>query len=391
MRSQQRLSLLVALPCLFLAASLRRADASATMLSPLALHVGKRVEQLVSRRTYSDSTTVTPGVWKHRDALVARGGQKNANTRTMTRTTMETLNLLSGGVAGTVSSTITNPLEVIKAQLQSSNTAKGEFITGRGHPLVVAKQIMKKDGITGFFRGLPPTLVGIIPGRSAYFYAYERTKEWLDPLFPEGTPINAVISGLSAGIVGNTLTNPVWMIRTRMQILPDASAGQRAYAGYGDAIASIWKNEGLGGFYKGLAASYWGCSEGALQFLMYEQFKTRLLRRENERRAKQGLPPTQELPKATYFWSAATAKLFAAIAVYPHEVARTRIREQARDGVYRYTGMWKTLSIIAKEEGTRGLYSGLGVHLLKVVPNSAFMFLTYEMVRSWISTFEIVD
>lgn len=366
------------------------ADASAPLLSPLALRVGQRVEQLASRRSSTTPSRISPDLNSHRNALVARGGQ-NTKPRTMTRATMETLNLLSGGVAGTVSSTITNPLEVIKAQLQSSNTAQGEFITGRGHPLVVAKQIIKTDGLAGFFRGLPPTLVGIIPGRSAYFYAYERTKEWLDPLLPEGTPLNAILSGLSAGIVGNTLTNPVWMIRTRMQILPDAAAGQKAYTGYGDAIASIWKNEGLGGFYKGLAASYWGCSEGALQFLMYEQFKTRLLRRENERRTKKGLPPTSELSKATYFWSAATAKLFAAIAVYPHEVARTRIREQARGGVYRYTGMWQTLGVIAKEEGAKGLYSGLGVHLLKVVPNSAFMFLTYEMVRSWISTFEIVD
>jgi solute carrier family 25 protein 33/36 len=33
-----------------------------------------------------------------------------------------------------------------------------------------------------------------------------------------------------------------------------------------------------------------------------------------------------------------------------------------------------------REEGLRGLYSGLGAHLIRVVPNSAIMFLVYEAV-----------
>jgi solute carrier family 25 protein 33/36 len=93
----------------------------------------------------------------------------------------------------------------------------------------------------------------------------------------------------------------------------------------------------------------------------------------------------------TYFWSAAAAKMCASIATYPHEVARTRMREQARGGIYKYKSMWQSLAVISQEEGMKGLYSGMGVHLLKVVPNSAFMFLTYEVVRSWLSEFTVVD
>ena len=299
--------------------------------------------------------------------------------------------LFSGGVAGTIASCITNPLEVIKTQLQSSNTASGNLAVGRGHPLTVAKRIMEADGVAGFWRGLPPTLVGIIPSRSAYFYAYQRSKTALGPYLPEGSPLNAMIAGLMAGLTGNTLTNPIWMVRTRMQILADSSAGQVSYAGYGDAIKSIWKAEGIGGFYKGITASYWGCLEGSAQFLIYEQLKMRLLIRLNKQRAEQGLPPTDQLPKATYFWSAAFSKMCASMFTYPHEVARTRMREQAREGIFKYKGMWQSLGVIAREEGRQGLYSGMGVHLLKVVPNSALMFLTYEVVRSWLSEFTVVD
>ena len=288
-------------------------------------------------------------------------------------------------MAGTVAACITNPLEVVKTQLQSSNSAKC-------HPSEIAKRIFHADGVAGFWRGLPPTLLGIIPSRSAYFYAYSKMKSFLHPTLPEGSPPNAMIAGFSAGIVGNTLTNPIWMVRTRMQILVDHAAGQRQYAGYGDAIKTIFQEEGIGGFYKGISASYWGCAEGALQFLIYEQLKTKLITRQNKNRHEQGLRPSQELSKGTYFWAAACSKAVAAVATYPHEVARTRMREQARAGVFKYQkGMWETLGVMAKEEGFSSLYSGMGIHLAKVVPNSALMFLTYEVVRGWLDRYEVVN
>jgi solute carrier family 25 protein 33/36 len=295
--------------------------------------------------------------------------------------------LISGGAAGTVASCITNPLEVIKTRLQASTSL-------RHGPFAIARQIMHTDGVAGFFRGLPPTLLGIIPSRSAYFYAYSRCKKGLDRSslgLPSGSPGNALISGFVAGMVGNTITNPIWMIRTRMQLEADAAVGQVAYRGYLDVIGKIFKQEGIKGFYRGLQASYWGCTEGALQFILYEQLKTKLLQRQNQRLRAAGLPETTELTNNMYFWSAALAKMIASIATYPHEVARTRLREQSRMGIYKYTGMWQTIGSVAKEEGRKGLYGGMGVHLMKVVPNSALMFLTYEIVRGWLSGFTIID
>ena len=174
-----------------------------------------------------------------------------------------------------------------------------------------------------------------------------------------------------------------------MQLITDPSAGQIEYAGYFDAIGTIFKEEGIGGFYKGITASYWGCSEGALQFIVYEQIKSRLVASQNERRNRNNLPASGELPRATYFWAAAASKAVAAVATYPHEVARTRLREQARAGVFKYTGMWQALRVMAKEEGAKSLYSGMGIHLLKVVPNSATMFLCYEVVRTWLDHYDV--
>lgn len=297
---------------------------------------------------------------------------------------------MSGGVAGTVASTITNPLEVVKTQLQSSNQMA--LLHGRTDKVqAVTQSILEADGISGFWRGLPATLFGIIPARSIYFYSYQRSKKALGPYLAEGSPANAMIAGFMAGIAGNTVTNPIWMVRTRMQLLADAASGQRAYSGYLDAIQTIFKEEGIKGFYKGVAASYWGCAEGGIQFLIYEQLKRNLLLRKNNKLAQEGLPADDHLSEITLFFSAAVSKMVGSIITYPHEVARTRMREQSKLGVFRYKGMWHTLDIIAKEEGRQGLYSGMGVHLLKVVPNSALMFLTYEMVRKWLNQFEIQE
>lgn len=366
------------------------ADGSSISVSTCALHVGQRVDKWSVASRNQRRISESAHDYSAPDRFVKRGGASVA-VKSMSARQMEAFNLLSGGLAGTIASCLTNPLEVIKTQLQSSSTAAGDMVAGRGHPVAIAKRIMEQDGVSGFFRGLPPTLVGIIPSRSAYFYSYQQIKKRLGPYLPEGSPPNAMLAGFMAGITSNTLTNPIWMVRTRMQLLADTTAGQRAYNGYGDAISTIWREDGLKGFYKGIQASYWGCAEGAVQFILYEQFKTRLLGRLNAQRAECGLPATEELPKMTYFWSAAAAKMCASIATYPHEVARTRMREQARGGIYKYKSMWQSLAVISQEEGMKGLYSGMGVHLLKVVPNSAFMFLTYEVVRSWLSEFTVVD
>ncbi|CAM9718799.1 unnamed protein product [Ectocarpus sp. 12 AP-2014] len=288
---------------------------------------------------------------------------------------------IAGGLAGSISMTITCPIEVVKTQLQGSAVKHGS------NAFSIASSIFKSDGPRGFFRGLPPGLAGIIPARSTYFFAYSRSKDfWTNNarLGDRHRDLTEVLCGVTAGVVQNTITNPIWMVKTRMQLLADTATGQVAYGGYKEAIGAIYRDEGVRGFYKGMSASYWGCSEGCLYFVLYERIKRRLRRHHNEGRAEKGLPPTDSLPPAYLFASSAFSKMCATIATYPHEVMRTRLREQARNGVYKYTGMWQSLVLVAKEEGRRGLYAGMGTHVARVVPNMAIMMLSYELISDWL-------
>lgn len=89
----------------------------------------------------------------------------------------------------------------------------------------------------------------------------------------------------------NTVTNPIWVIKTRLQ-LQNAVTGV-AYSGAMDCVRKVWQQEGLAGLYKGLFASYLGSSptiitfctlmlagisETAIQFTIYERLKATLQR-----------------------------------------------------------------------------------------------------------------
>lgn len=87
----------------------------------------------------------------------------------------------------------------VNIQLIKSNTNK----TPRSHNLSI---------------GLPPTLVGIIPARATYFWSYEYTKKKLKPYFSDSSVFTPLIAGVSAGIFANSITNPIWMVKTRMQV-----------------------------------------------------------------------------------------------------------------------------------------------------------------------------
>lgn len=57
-------------------------------------------------------------------------------------------------------------------------------------------------------------------------------------------------------------------------------------------------------------------------------------------------------------------------------MARTRLREEGT----KYRTFGQTLHTVYNEEGTRGLYRGLGTHLVRQIPNTAIIMATYEAV-----------
>lgn len=84
------------------------------------------------------------------------------------------------------------------------------------------------------------------------------------------------------------------------------------------------------------------------------------------------------------FIAGGTAGLTACSLAYPLDLLRTRLAAQTTDTYYR--GIGHALKTIIKDEGTLGLYRGLGATLLQVGPSLAINYAAYETTRSaWLA------
>lgn len=290
--------------------------------------------------------------------------------------------LLGGGLGAMFGAIITSPLEVVKTRLQAQNnkiTLQKQFSFGRG-TILALRSLTRDEGFFGLYRGLGIHLAAVMPSRGIHFLVYGTVKSYLtnQPRANEMRWFTPVVSSAAAGATVVTLMQPLWLIKTRLQ-LQTKLAQETMYTGALDVLRNTIKKEGFVGLYRGLGASYLGLSETVLQFTFYELAKNGWT---NLKFKDKGVSSEHISINAweTLIISSA-AKLTASCLTYPHEVIRTRLREQKKGN--KYKGPFQGLYVIAREEGFRGLYGGLGPHLIRVVPNAAILFLTYEFTLAY--------
>ncbi|KAL8574847.1 hypothetical protein ACOMHN_044869 [Nucella lapillus] len=323
------------------------------------------------------------------------------------------VHIIAGGAGGTAGAVLTCPLEVVKTRLQSSsgttlnhlyvNRAKLHlpFGTSVAHlhlctsschtdipverpiPAVLhhgpgrtasvlfcLKHILQTEGPRGLFKGIGPNLLGVAPSRAIYFGAYAKSKRTLNEVMTPDTPLVHLCSAIVAGVSAATCTNPIWLVKTRLQL--DHKTKDRLTCR--ECIRRIYQQGGMAGFYKGLTASYYGVSETVLHLVIYEAVKCQLVPKHAPGGA--GSDEMQMTDFFKFMLAGAISKSFATCVAYPHEVARTRLREEGN----KYRSFFQTLSLVIQEEGARGLYRGLTTQLLRQIPNTAIVMATYETV-----------
>jgi len=233
------------------------------------------------------------------------------------------------------------------------------------------RHISVHEGVSGLFKGLGPNLMGVFPSRAIYFWAYSTAKRNVNASLPKAnrdTPFVHVTSAAIAGFTASTATNPIWLIKTRLQL--DRAPGTQSL-NIRKCIQKIHQDLGIRGFWKGVTASYWGISETVIHFVIYEYLKKQLAMAQKKRKTDE----KTFLDFAGFMLCGACSKTCATIVAYPHEVARTRLREE--NSVYRT--FWQTLATVYRNEGRRGLYRGLATQLIRQIPNTAIMMSTYEL------------
>jgi Mitochondrial carrier protein len=245
--------------------------------------------------------------------------------------------------------TLTAPLDVLKtrlqsdfyqSQLQQSRLLKGisphaHLSTFRSSLLhfretfQILGSVHKLEGWRALFKGLGPNLVGVVPARSINFFVVGNGKRIIAEYGNNGKEDAWVVlcAAALAGVVTSTVTNPIWLIKTRLQLdknVVERSGGQasRRYRNSWDCIRQVVKQEGVRGLYKGMSASYLGVTESTLQWVLYEEMKKSLERREKRivTSGRERTPWDEVVSWTGSIGAAGSAKLVAALATYPHEV-----------------------------------------------------------------------
>lgn len=282
---------------------------------------------------------------------------------------------LIAGVSGGVTSTLVlHPLDLIKIRFQV-NDGSGKLPAYRGLTDAV-KSIVRTAGLKGLYQGVTPNVWGNGSAWGLYFFSYNILKAWMqkDSDKPLGFERH-LIAGAVAGIGTLSVTNPIWVVKTRLCLqYSDPLAGKTQtpqYKGMFDALLKLWRHEGLRGLYKGYIPGIFGVSHGALQFMAYEELKKGYSQ-------YFGTPINKKLSSTEYLLMASLSKIFAATATYPYQVVRARLQNQYT--MVEYKGALDVISKTFRHEGVTGFYKGLIPSVLRVTPACALTFVVYENV-----------
>ncbi|XP_010770369.1 solute carrier family 25 member 16 [Notothenia coriiceps] len=193
--------------------------------------------------------------------------------------------LIAGSMAGLTAVIFTYPLDVIRARLAFQVTGEHRY-TGIANAFQTI--YLEEGGVSGFYRGLIPTLIGMAPYAGVSFFTFGTLKSLGLKHFPErlGQPssdnpdvqvlkvhVNLLCGGV-AGAIAQTISYPLDVARRRMQlgtVLPDSEK----CSSLRNTLKYVYTEFGIKkGLYRGLSLNYIRCIPSqAVAFTTYEFMK----------------------------------------------------------------------------------------------------------------------
>ncbi|KUI67485.1 Peroxisomal membrane protein PMP47A [Cytospora mali] len=284
---------------------------------------------------------------------------------------------LAGAGGGILSMVLTYPLITLSTRAQvESKRADSTF-------LKAVKHITAREGISGLYAGLDSALFGISVTNFVYYYWYEWTRAFFEAGAVKAgraskklTTVESMIAGAIAGSATVILTNPIWVINTRMttrqhqaegaeasdkETLPGgARKPARAPSTLG-TLLSMLRNEGPQALFAGVLPALVLVINPILQYTLFEQLKNAVERR------RRVVTPT------IAFFLGALGKLFATSITYPYITVKSQAHVAGKEGG-RKEGMSAAIGRIVREEGYAGLYKGIGPKVTQSVLTAALLF-----------------
>jgi len=178
-----------------------------------------------------------------------------------------TMNILSGGMAGTCSLLFVYSLDYARTRL--ANDAKGKGGERQFNGLVdVYVKTLKSDGIQGLYRGFAISAVGIFIYRGMYFGLYDTLKPLV--LGPDAGVTVSFLLGWAVTVTAGLMSYPIDTVRRRMMM---TSGGGVKYKGSFDCFRQVLANEGFMSLMKGAGANILRGVAGAGVLAGFDKFK----------------------------------------------------------------------------------------------------------------------
>lgn len=262
---------------------------------------------------------------------------------------------VAGAGGGILSTVLTYPLITLstRAQVESRRT-DSSFIKA-------IEGIVAREGVSGLYAGLDSAIVGIGITNFVYYYWYEwtrtaferRTAGVVGRVSGQLTTLESMAAGALAGSATVILTNPIWVVNTRMTTRKRAAESDKDAA---DAktigekkptttigtLLALLKEEGPRALFAGVVPALVLVINPILQYTLFEQLKNAVQKR-------------RPVTPGVAFFLGALGKLFATSITYPYITVKSRMH------VYkdRQSSVSTALRRIINEEGYAGLYKGL--------------------------------
>lgn len=174
--------------------------------------------------------------------------------------------LTSGCFAEVTAGMLFTPMEVLKNRLQ---TQKDQM-----NNKTLIKNIFKREGIRGFYKGYWMGLIVFVPHSMAYFVTYEKMKKSLIKENNENNKFELyMLCSSVAGVTSIMLSTPLDIIKTRWQISA-ADNGKQFRQGPVAIAKEMLFHEGKGALTRGLWARIaWGIPTTAISMTLFELLK----------------------------------------------------------------------------------------------------------------------
>ncbi|KAF2478797.1 mitochondrial carrier domain-containing protein [Neohortaea acidophila] len=282
----------------------------------------------------------------------------------------------AGAGGGLLSMALTYPLITLstRAQVEKKKAQTGTF--------AAAKRIVDREGIVGLYAGMESALFGMFVTNFVYYYWYEFSRAFFQRSSKKSqlSTLESMAAGALAGSATVLLTNPIWVVNTRMtarkedssedddNTLPTSEGEKRTKASKPSTIGTLMKiikDDGPMRLFAGVLPALVLVLNPILQYTVYERLKQLV-----EKRKKVGAVDS--------FVMGALGKLVATSITYPYITVKSRAH--VATGKDKSEGMVNSLRRIVREDGISGLYGGIGPKVTQSAITAAFLFAFKDML-----------